>query len=497
MPEVDSRFPDTIWPTPTSPMYLPAFLEPPAANQLQRAESTGGADSAASADSISPAATSNIANAENSPSDDMRPIRGSAIPQTLVDLPRDIAGAGNSPLAELSAGQASHSLRVRRIAPATASAGAATSRPLAEPHDLRALSAVWNSLAGAVPFRSFEWMESWWRHYQLPGSQTYLLAVEDSHGQIVGIAPWFVSRSPISGRTVQFLGSGEACSEYQTILAVAGQEQSVAAAVADWLWTDGAHDWDLLWLSGAAAADRTIASFADEFKFRGHVVHQRPGMPCWRAELPASWEEFVRGLSKSRRERLRQLTRKYFDSGRTQTRWVASPTELDAAFSMFVDMHQRRRKSLGQLGCYSSERFARFHAEVSRRQCAAGKLRLLWTELDGRPVGAEYDFIDGQTVYYYSTGVEPAAVADHPGWLAMIGSLRRAIDEGCRSFDFLRGDEAYKCSWGAKPEPTLETRIIARRNVARLRHKAWLGRQQIRQWAKGVKQLAARKPDKP
>jgi CelD/BcsL family acetyltransferase involved in cellulose biosynthesis len=69
----------------------------------------------------------------------------------------------------------------------------------------------------------------------------------------------------------------------------------------------------------------------------------------------------------------------------------------------------------------------------------------------------------------------------------MIGSLRRAIDEGCRSFDFLRGDEAYKCSWGAKPCPTIETRIIARRGLAGVRHSAWLARQQLRQWAKRAK----------
>jgi CelD/BcsL family acetyltransferase involved in cellulose biosynthesis len=209
--------------------------------------------------------------------------------------------------------------------------------------------------------------------------------------------------------------------------------------------------------------------------------------------LPSTWDEFVQQLSKSRRERLRQLTRKYFDTRRARTRWVENIADLDDAFAMFVDMHQRRRRSLGQPGCYSSRQFADFHAEVSRRLCAQGKLRLLWTELDRRPVGAEYDFIDGRTVYYYSTGVEPDATADHPGWLAMIGSLRRAIDEGCRWFDFLRGDEAYKCSWGARPFATLETRVIARRRLAGLRYQAWLGRQQLRKWGKGIKEWNSRR----
>ena len=160
---------------------------------------------------------------------------------------------------------------------------------------------------------------------------------------------------------------------------------------------------------------------------------------------------------------------------------------------MFVDMHQRRRQSLGQVGCYTSRRFLEFHREASRRLYAEGKLRLLWTELDGRPIGAEYSFCDGHVVYYYSTGVEPEATTDHPGWLAMIGSLRRAVDDGYRQFDFLRGDEAYKCSWSAKPVATVETRIIARRPLARFRHRAWLGRQQFRRLAKGLAEWNARR----
>jgi CelD/BcsL family acetyltransferase involved in cellulose biosynthesis len=407
------------------------------------------------------------------------------------------ASVGNVPVGSASAGSATAfqmpslaaPLRVRRVAPALNGNGAATA--LAATDDLEALAGVWNSLAGNVPFRSFEWIESWWRHYRLDGWQTYLLKIEDGTGQIVGIAPWYISRSPLAGRVIQFMGSGEACSEDLSLLARPGREAAVAAEISDWLATEGVGDWDMLLMAGVQEADPATTASTEDFASRGNLIHRRPGMPCWRCELPPTWDEFVRRLSRSRRERVRQLTRKYFDTGRVQIRWVTTPAELDQAFPMFVDMHQRRRQSLGQPGCYASRQFANFHREVSRRLCAAGKLRLLWTELDGRPVAAEYDFIDGKTVYYYSTGVEPAAVADHPGWLAMIGSLRRAIEEGCQWFDFLRGDEAYKCSWGAKPFPTVETRIIARRRLARIRHSAWLTRQQLRQWAKGVKEWGA------
>ena len=64
--------------------------------------------------------------------------------------------------------------------------------------------------------------------------------------------------------------------------------------------------------------------------------------------------------------------------------------------------------------------------------------------------------------------------------MGTIGSLRAAIEQGYRRFDFMRGDEAYKASWGAQPVPTVETRVVARRSSAHLRHTAWLAHQQMR-----------------
>jgi CelD/BcsL family acetyltransferase involved in cellulose biosynthesis len=351
------------------------------------------------------------------------------------------------------------------------------------PAEWTALADDWNRLAGIIPFRRFEWLEPWWRHYSRDGWRLAVLVVEDA-GRSIGIAPWYIARSGKEGRVLRSLGSGEVCSEYQTVLTQPGREADVATALADWLDTTGAEQWDLLHLPAAEADDPAVTALTDEFVRRGHATHVRPAMSCWRAELAPDWEEFLGHLSSSRRARVRQLTRKYFDSGRVVTHAPRNPVELDRGFRLMVDLHQRRRQSLGQAGCFVSSAFLRFHEEVCRRFFALGMLRLLSTELDNRPVAAEYALIGGQTVYYYQTGLEPEARQDDPGWLGMIGSVQRAINEGYRSFDFLRGDEAYKSSWGAQPQMTAETRIVARHAAARLRHTAWLTREGVRQWAR-------------
>ena len=93
---------------------------------------------------------------------------------------------------------------------------------------------AWNGLAHGVPFRRWEWLESWWNHYG-PGptgdgrqQELFVLAVLGSDRSLVGLAPWYIERSASRGRVVGFLGSGEVCSEYLSLLCRGGEEETVA-----------------------------------------------------------------------------------------------------------------------------------------------------------------------------------------------------------------------------------------------------------------------------
>ena len=191
---------------PNAPPFLPTFLERPGDAPLATPVQLSGtlpSPIALSADARTNPTVDRAAIPEpNPPADEPSPRPSGSRLRLPVSLP----------------------LRVRRLAGEVDDANVAAER------EFGALACVWNSLAGSMPFRSFEWAESWWRHYREPGWQTYLLKVEDAAGQLVGIAPWYLSRSPIAGRAIRFLGSGEACSEYQSILARPGHEAVVATA---------------------------------------------------------------------------------------------------------------------------------------------------------------------------------------------------------------------------------------------------------------------------
>ncbi len=97
----------------------------------------------------------------------------------------------------------------------------------------------WDRLSAGVPFRSWAWLSSWWRHYGPArsggpdGPRLSVLCVFDLDDTLVGLAPWYLDGSGPAGRVMRLLGSGEVCSEYLSLLCQPGLEDRVARAVAD------------------------------------------------------------------------------------------------------------------------------------------------------------------------------------------------------------------------------------------------------------------------
>ena len=376
---------------------------------------------------------------------------------------------------------------------------------LTKEDELQSIAAAWNGLAGGVPFRSHDWLASWWRHYG-GGHELCVMAAFDERHQLAGLAPLYLDRSAAGGRVLKLLGEGEICSEYLSVLAAAGREESAIAAIAEEL-TGGdlarphetGGDWELLELTGVGADDANVVLLVGRLVEAGARVHRREGSRCWRIELPASWDEYLEGMSRSHRKQVRRVERRMLESGRAVLH-TADAESLDGAMGILVDLHQRRRQSLAQPGCFASASFSGFLHESAARLLASGRLELHWIEIDGRPVAAEFHLlgdhvvgnhqVGGGVVYAYQAGVDPEALADEPGRIINIAAIRRAIELGRRGFDFLRGDEPYKAHWRAVPRATLDLRIVPPAASARLRHGVWLAGDAVKQLIKTGLNLA-------
>jgi hypothetical protein len=310
-------------------------------------------------------------------------------------------------------------------------------------------------------------------------------------------SPWLGAASRIShrweGRVIRLLGSGEVCSDYLSLLCQEGMEDWVAQAVADYLTDLGAapsgesERWDLLELEAVDPQDRAINRLLEHLAQRGNTVHFRAGPNCWRIELPHTWDEYLAVLSKGHRRQVRRLERRLLHSGRAVLHTVHRADQLPEAIDLLIELHRRRRRTRGGPGCFASRRFTAFHREVIPQLLSQRRLQLHWLELDGKPAAAEYHLSADEVIYAYQSGIDPDVMDCQPGRLITLATLRRAIEQGYRAFDFLRGDEPYKAHFRAQPRPSLAVRVVPNRASARLRHGLWLAGSNVKQWIKRVR----------
>ncbi|MDZ4779152.1 MAG: GNAT family N-acetyltransferase [Planctomycetia bacterium] len=358
--------------------------------------------------------------------------------------------------------------------------------------------AEWDRLAGGRFFLTWTWLECWWRHYQQDAGnrhELYILGVYDDAGRVIGLAPWYLERTTTGAGVVRFLGSGEVCSDHQTLLCPPGRETEVAGAIAEWLaderptvsdWlTRQAQDrWDHLEFDCVDQSDAAMQFLCDQLAVRNCLLDRQPGLNCWLLDLPSNWEAYLGLLSKNRRAQARKAAARVADTEHFTCREVTSANEFEQGWSTLVGLHQRRWQSLGEPGCFASPRFTSFHHEVAKKLLERGELRLWWLEHAGRPISAEYQFVCQGTIHGYQSGLDPEALDLEPGRMTQVASKQWAIAHGLQRFDYLRGDEKYKSNWRAEPHPTWNVRVAAPRVAARFAHGVWLAKRNVKSWIK-------------
>jgi len=338
--------------------------------------------------------------------------------------------------------------------------------------DLDAHRGAWRTLAHGAPMRSPEWLLVWWQFYAKPDDELCVLLFHEQEGSLAGLAPLYIETLG-NRRTVRLLGSGEASTNHTTWLAVAGQENRISTAVAQFL-LGLKPAWNSVQFDSVDADDMAVNATAAYVVEHGCLVRRKPLHNCWRIALPSTWEDYLMMLSRSHRKRCRALHQRYFESGRVQIHTVSGPADFHRGFEILLQLHSDRwGEPAKPLGCFSDQRFRKFHETVALELLKTNQLLLVWLECDGKPIAVEYQFIDTTTVYSYLAGMDTSVTEFPPGNLSVAASLQLAIAHGCTRFDLSRGDQPYKANWRATPMACHNIRIWPNNLSGRLEHAVW------------------------
>lgn len=317
---------------------------------------------------------------------------------------------------------------------------------------LEALRPEWDDLLadadGASIFATHAWVDAWHRTAGAAEELLVLTAREPERGLLLGVAPFSVATrraGPFRIRVLRMAGTTGAAGDHLDLVVRHGHPH-VAAEL--WRFARQRRSWDLVDLDGLRPGSHL-----------GRVMLRRRGdreahvtrTACPVLHLPGTWEEYEASLGRNHRQNLRRYARKLDREagGPVVERMVVAPDEVEETVAGLARMHQQVRTARGDRGSFADPAMVDFHTRVALRFLEAGRLRLHRLDVDGRMAAAISCFRHDETVSFYTTGYDPALSSYGPGRRIMAAAIRSAIDEGARRFDFLRGDEPYKRTWGA------------------------------------------------
>jgi len=334
------------------------------------------------------------------------------------------------------------------------------------------LHSEWDSLADTLdlpsPFHSWDWNYVWWKHF---GRRPHLVVFR-SDGRLVGLAQlqerrhgWVTSLVPI--------GWGNLLTEQLELLFPRAQRPRLMAALRGHL---AESRWGWVGLSGLEDGD--LAEGLD-----GLGVASTVNMPFEYRELPATWDEMVRGLNRSMRGNVKYYPRLMLREGLPfELRFAESAADVSAALPTIYRLHSARAAT--QDGVTHKDYLERadhraFLDEVAPILAARGEMKVALLEVRGQVIAGQVWLESDRTIFLYYSGYLPEWSRFSVAMITTSEILKYGIARGKDRVEFLRGTGHFKTRWDTCRRYQLEMTWARRARTLRVLLDSYRGGRQV------------------
>ena len=316
-----------------------------------------------------------------------------------------------------------------------------------------AVEAEWRELFAccdpAYPFLSPTWQRIWWEEFgdrsgqrtaaspSAEGQEPVLLRVTDG-GKACALVPLMRE-----GDTITFAGNTSIC-DYMDIVGASEDRSALLEAV---LRSLGEEPWSELVLWAVREDSPTFKALPGVCTSLGLSCETEVEDVCPQLDLPGDWEEYLAGLDKKDRHELRRKLRKLSQGGEPELEVLTSADDVTVAMDDFLNQHKTSR---ADKETFMTPQMEGFFRRVVPAIAADGGVEMTFLKLGGVRAACVLCFRTECDLLLYNSGYEKAYAGLSVGLLSKAMALQRAIEQGMRRFDFLRGAEPYKYDLGAK-----------------------------------------------
>lgn len=291
----------------------------------------------------------------------------------------------------------------------------------------------------ATVFQGRAWLQAWWDCFKQPAWQLHLLTARQQ-GLLVGLAPLYSRPGRFGGRELRFLGEGH--SDYLLFAARRGAEQAVFDLVqALSLTVDEGSNALLTDVPETSVLHKALQSRIQVNASPAHLaLHCVNRTPCPRLTLAGNPEGVSAIL---RKQSLRRHQRSLATVGPLSIAHHRDAATILTLLPQFFSMHRIRWQDSATPSQFNDAAERRFY-EALTTGLPHGTV-CLTTVHAGRDLAAmHFGLRNGPDFIWYKPAYEKALQRHGPGEVLLQALLQHLQGEGCREFDFARGDDAYK-----------------------------------------------------
>jgi CelD/BcsL family acetyltransferase involved in cellulose biosynthesis len=189
------------------------------------------------------------------------------------------------------------------------------------------------------------------------------------------------------------------------------------------------------------------------------VVQSTARAICPYIQLLSDWEGYLGGLSRNMRYNIRRRRQNLEKNFKTRYFIWQDIGTLGHAMERLSFLHKKRWERKGGKHGFSSQEYNAFHQAVAREFAMKGWLQLSCLELNGEIAGILYDYRYGNKIYYYQGGFDPSLYKYSLGLVLRAYVIERAIENGIKEIDLLKGDYNHKYMWTEHDRDTINLMI--------------------------------------
>lgn len=361
------------------------------------------------------------------------------------------------------------------------------------------LEPVWNALVEQAPidhpFLRHEWVRTWWDCF---GAENALHVLVISAGEEpIAIAPLMVSRERMYGMTVRRLGFIQNDHTPRCDVIISRRPEEAYGAI----WRAIVAEqglWDVLVLCQLPAGSPTIDALTtlaaqDRFKIGVWRSTDSPYVP-----FTGGWEDYVRGLSRNHRAKVRKGLNRLMRLGPVHLEAVSDGDQLAGALQDGLRIEAAAWKGRSGTAMSSRPDVERFYTRLATRAARLGALRLLFLTAGRARIAFAYALFHRDKLYVLKAGYDPAYARYSPYNLLCYLVFQDGFARGLREYEFLGGNEPWKLDWTQDTRPHYWLFVFPRGLRARLLYAIKfsvvpaLQRQRLYLFVRGA--LASRRP---